>query len=134
MNQPQGTHGLSLLNLPPISFPTPPLCVVTEHWVGLPVSHSKFSLAIYFTYGHVYVSMLFSQFGPHFEMYIGSSEVAKKGASSSPYILASYTLWRASLVAQRLKRLPGLWEPWVRSLDQEDPLEKEMAPHSSILA
>ena len=40
----------------------------------------------------------------------------------------------ASLVAQRLKCLPAMWETWVRSLDQEDPLEKEMATHSSILA
>ena len=40
---------------------------------------------------------------------------------------------RASLVAQRLKRLPEMWETWVRSLGQEDPLEKEMATHSSIL-
>ena len=41
---------------------------------------------------------------------------------------------RASLVAQRLKRLPAIWETWVRSLGQEDPLEKEMATQSSILA
>ena len=41
---------------------------------------------------------------------------------------------RASLVAQRLKRLPPMRETWVRSLGQEDPLEKEMAIHSSILA
>ena len=41
---------------------------------------------------------------------------------------------RASLVAQRLKRLPGMRETGVRSLDREDPQEKEMATHSSILA
>ena len=35
---------------------------------------------------------------------------------------------------QRLKHLAAMWETWVRSLGQEDPLEKEMAPHSSILA
>ena len=40
----------------------------------------------------------------------------------------------ASLVAQRLKRLPGMRKTPVRSLDQEDPLEKEMATHSTILA
>ena len=40
----------------------------------------------------------------------------------------------ASLVAQRLKRLPATWEAWVRSLGWEDSLEKEMATHSSILA
>ena len=39
-----------------------------------------------------------------------------------------------SLVAQRLKRLPAMRETWVRSLGREDPLEKEMATHSSILA
>ena len=39
-----------------------------------------------------------------------------------------------TLVAQRLKHLPVMQETWVRSLGQEDPLEKEMATHSSILA
>ena len=33
-----------------------------------------------------------------------------------------------------VKSLPAVWETWVWSLDQEDPLEKEMATHSSILA
>ena len=42
-------------------------------------------------------------------------------------------MW-ASLVAQRLKRLPAVQETWVWSLGREDPLEKEMATHSSILA
>ena len=37
-------------------------------------------------------------------------------------------------MVQRLKRLPAMWETWVRSLGGEDPLEKEMATHSSILA
>ena len=41
--------------------------------------------------------------------------------------------WWASLVAQRLKRLPAMWEIWVQSLGQEDTLEKEMATHSNIL-
>ena len=41
---------------------------------------------------------------------------------------------RASLVAQRLKRLPAMWETRVQSLSWEDPLEKEMATHSSTLA
>ena len=39
-----------------------------------------------------------------------------------------------SLVAQMVKRLPIMWETRVRSLGQEDPLEKEMAIHSSTLA
>ena len=33
-----------------------------------------------------------------------------------------------------VKNLPTVWETWVRSLDWEDPLEKGMATHSSILA
>ena len=37
-------------------------------------------------------------------------------------------------MAQRLKHLPGMLETQVRSLGQEDPLEKEMATHSRILA
>ena len=43
-------------------------------------------------------------------------------------------MYSASLVAQRLKRLPAMWETWVQSLGREDPLEKEMATHSSIPA
>ena len=39
----------------------------------------------------------------------------------------------ASLVAQIVKRLPAMWETWVQSLVQEDPLEKEMAVQSSTL-
>ena len=38
-----------------------------------------------------------------------------------------------SLVAQTVKNLPLMWETWVRSLSREDPVEKEMATHSSIL-
>ena len=37
-------------------------------------------------------------------------------------------------MVQRLKRLPAMWETWVQSLGREDPLEKEMATHSSTLA
>ena len=37
-------------------------------------------------------------------------------------------------MAQMVKRLPTMQETWIRSLGQEDPLEKEVAIHSSILA
>ena len=37
------------------------------------------------------------------------------------------------LVAQMVKNLPAMWETWVQSLGQEDPLEKGMATHSSVL-
>ena len=46
--------------------------------------------------------------------------------------MAFYCL--ASLVVQAVKNLPAMQETWVRLLGQEDPLEKEMAIHSSILA
>ena len=39
-----------------------------------------------------------------------------------------------SLVAQTVKNLPAMWETQVRSLGWEDPLEKEMVTHSSLLA
>ena len=40
----------------------------------------------------------------------------------------------AMMVAQTVKNLPAMQETWVRSLGWEDPLEKEMATHSRILA
>ena len=45
-----------------------------------------------------------------------------------------FVVQRASLVAQMVKYLPTMWETWVQSLGQEDPLEKGMATYSSILA
>ena len=47
--------------------------------------------------------------------------------------LLSMTSW-ASLVTQMVKNLPAVQETQVQSLDQEDPLEKGIATHSSILA
>ena len=41
---------------------------------------------------------------------------------------------RASLVAQTVKNLPAVQETWIPFLGREDPLEKGMATHSSILA
>ena len=41
---------------------------------------------------------------------------------------------RASLVAQSVKNLPAMQETWVQFLGWEDPLEKKMTIHSSILA
>ena len=43
-------------------------------------------------------------------------------------------LFRASLIAQLVKNLSAMWETWVPSFGWEDPLEKEKATHSSILA
>ena len=47
---------------------------------------------------------------------------------------SSSTLFGASLVAQTVNHLPTMQETWVRALGWEDPLENEMATHSSILA
>ena len=48
--------------------------------------------------------------------------------------LKKFIVDNTSLVAQTVKNLPVMQETWVRSLDWEDPLEEEMATHSSILA
>ena len=55
------------------------------------------------------------------------------GSQPRDYLPAFWPL-RASLVAQTVKSLPAMWKTWVQSLGQEDPVEKEMATHSSILA
>ena len=43
-------------------------------------------------------------------------------------------MYRLPRVAQMVKNLPAMLEIWVQSLGQEEPLEKEMATHSSIHA
>ena len=64
---------------------------------------------------------------------IHSEEVQRQAAGqSTPNDYT--TIYRASLVAQTVKRLPTLQETRVRALSGEDPLEKEMATHSSTLA
>ena len=55
------------------------------------------------------------------------------GAQQSVLVILIY-VYMASLVAQLVKTLPAMRETWVQSLGREDPLEKEMATHSSILA
>ena len=56
-------HISSLLRLPP-TLPIPPLQVVTKHPADLPVLCGCFPLAIYFTFGSVYMSMPLSHFVP----------------------------------------------------------------------
>ena len=62
--------------------------------------------------------------------------LGRKAMTSQDSILKSrdITLPELSLVAQRVKHLAAMWETQVRSLGQEDPLEREMATHSSTLA
>ena len=56
------------------------------------------------------------------------------GRSSGEGIGYPLQYFGAFLVAQMVKNLPPVQETWVRSLGWEDPLEKGMATHSSILA
>ena len=58
----------------------------------------------------------------------------QKIPSSTPgWLSGTSALW-ASMVAQTVRNLPAVWEIWVQSLGQEDPLEKGTATHSRILA
>ena len=54
--------------------------------------------------------------------------------SQRPNIRTKDAARALSLWKLQKKHLPAMWETWVRSLGQEDPLEKKMATHSSILA
>ena len=54
----------SFLSLPPTLFPISPLLFVPDHQAELPVLNSNFPLAICFTYGNVYISVLLSPFVP----------------------------------------------------------------------
>ena len=64
------------------------------------------------------------------------AEFFEKPFESTPQEIFNcpYALLWASLVAQRVKRLPTMHETQVQPLGREDPLEKGMAPHSSTLA
>ena len=66
--------------------------------------------------------------GSPFRLFSKSYEFCFKDGRVKTFVPSS------SLVAQRVKRLPEMQETWVWSLGQEDPLEKEMATHSSTLA
>ena len=60
-------------------------------------------------------------------------ELAVKHSLACFSLFLKWNYW-ASLVAQMVKSLPAVWKTWVPSLGQKDPLEKEMATQSSILA
>ena len=49
-------------------------------------------------------------------------------------LICTHTHMKATLVIQTIKNLPAMQQTWVQYLCQEDPLEKRMATHSSILA
>ena len=60
--------------------------------------------------------------------------IPQSGISSGEGIVYPLQYSWVSLVSQLVKNLPAMWETWVRSLGWEDPLEKGMATHSSLLA
>ena len=64
----------------------------------------------------------------------GGWEGGSVGEGTYVYLQLIHLVVWASLAAQAVKHLPAIQETWVRSLGREDPLEKEMAIHSSILA
>ena len=59
-----GVRVSPILNPPAISLSTPFLWAVPEHWLERPASCIELALVIYFTYGNIHVSMLFSQIIP----------------------------------------------------------------------
>ena len=62
------------------------------------------------------------------------SRTTGEGAAAFKVAAFGGGVCRASLVAQRVKIPPAMWETWLQSLGWEDPLEKGKATHSSILA
>ena len=130
----------SFLNLPPPS----PLCVIAEHRAELLAVYSRFPLAIYFTRGGLYTSMLLSVYPTlSFLCCIYRSilslcmSIPVLQIGSSVYHFSRfyiYALIYDILVVQMVKNLPAMQETQVQSLGREDLLEKEMATHSSVLA
>ena len=72
--------------------------------------------------------------------FFAGSSIILKSVLVSPFLTSLSYLFlhsfnqRASLVAQTVKNLPAMQDTWIRPLSWEDPLEKGMATHSSILA
>ena len=61
-----------------------------------------------------------------------ASQPQAPGLQSGTFLFPG--IFWAALVAQTVKNLPAMWETRIQSLDQEDPLKKEMEPTPSILA
>ena len=86
------------------------------------------------TGGHLgcsYVLAIINSSAINVKVHVSFGSMVFSGYMPRSGIAGSYG---TSLVAQTVKRLPTKWEIRVQSLGQEDPLEREMATHSSILA
>ena len=98
-------------------------------------SHSSIIAVIYFTYilSFETVAIILSK---KFDL-LDQLKIRKTKILFNCHLFAfqcSSFLYMAFLVAQSVKSLTAMLETWVRSLGWEDPLKKEMATHSSILA
>ena len=72
---------------------------------------------------------------PNFVSLLKPQNVALFGNRTLAVVIKMRSYWiGASLVAQTLKSMPVMQETQLQSLNQEDPLEKSIATHSSILA
>ena len=117
-------HVFPILNPPPTSLPIPSLWVIPVLQPWALVSCIQPGLAICFTLDNIHVSMLFPQVIPPSPSPIESKSLF--------YI---FNRWLTCYwVAQMVKHLSTMRETQVQSLGQEDPLEKEMATHSSTIA
>ena len=65
---------------------------------------------------------------------LGVTQCLSMYASSEVPTIPTRIGLQASLVAQLVKNLPAVQQTWVRSLGWEDPMEKEMATYSSMIA
>ena len=93
------------------------------------------NILTYFICNYIHSGFLGGSAGKEF-IYNAGDPGSFPGWWSSPGEGRGYPLqysW-ASLLAQKVKNLPAVWETWVRSLGWEDPLEEGMATYSSILA
>ena len=81
----------------------------------------------------MYISSLRSLLDRPVEMLNDVSGVQRIRTRDRNLGVTNIFIW-PSLVAQLVKNPPAMWEPWVQSLGWEDPLEKDMAIHSSITA
>ena len=66
---------------------------------------------------------------------MGNTQWGRKESDTTERLTHTHMVLKgASLVAQMVKNLPAVLKTWVQSLGQEDPLEEEMATHSTVLA
>ena len=92
---------------------------------------------LYLPHIALYFSNYIRKINTHCKEFGKCREVGKKFTTKCHLCMSlCFFLWHtlASLLAQMVKNLPAMQETWVRSLGREDPLQKEMATHSSIVA